>query len=201
MLWWQADHAEALWRAGRRHEAERALKQFDDDVARAGGPAAEATAARCRGLLAEDEDVSAAAFARAFALHAQVTIPFELGRLLLCRAERAISNGDAAHAVTDLDEAAAIFDVLAAAPWRELVDVVRGRLADASGAEDDLLAELTPAELRVARAVSRGLSNREVATELFLSVKTVDFHLQRIYRKLDVRSRTVLAVLVTDATR
>ena len=44
--------------------------------------------------------------------------------------------------------------------------------------------------------MSEGLTNREVASTLFLSVKTVDFHLQQIYRKLGVRSRTELAVRV-----
>jgi DNA-binding NarL/FixJ family response regulator len=56
---------------------------------------------------------------------------------------------------------------------------------------------LSAAELRVAEAVSTGLTNRQAAETLFLSVKTVDFHLQQIYRKLDVRSRTELAVLLT----
>jgi DNA-binding NarL/FixJ family response regulator len=51
--------------------------------------------------------------------------------------------------------------------------------------------------LRVAEAVTSGGTNRQVAEELFLSVKTVDFHLQQIYRKLGVRSRTELAVLVS----
>jgi DNA-binding CsgD family transcriptional regulator len=58
----------------------------------------------------------------------------------------------------------------------------------------DVLGLLTPAELRVAEAVGAGMTNRDVAAQLFLSVKTVDFHLQQIYRKLGVRSRTELAV-------
>ena len=62
-----------------------------------------------------------------------------------------------------------------------------------------VLAELTPAELRVAVAVGRGLSNRAAADELYLSVKTVDHHLQHIYRKLQLRSRAELAVVVTRA--
>ncbi|MEZ5271762.1 MAG: LuxR C-terminal-related transcriptional regulator [Ilumatobacteraceae bacterium] len=61
---------------------------------------------------------------------------------------------------------------------------------------DPALDALSPAERRVADAVSEGLTNREVASTLFLSVKTVDFHLQQIYRKLGVRSRTELAVRV-----
>ena len=58
------------------------------------------------------------------------------------------------------------------------------------------LAQLTPQELQVTLAVARGLSNREVATQLFLSVKTVEFHLAHVYDKLGVSRRTQLAVLV-----
>lgn len=55
--------------------------------------------------------------------------------------------------------------------------------------------DLTPQELSVAEQVARGRSNREVATELFNSVKTVQFHLTRVYAKLAIRSRTELAAL------
>jgi DNA-binding CsgD family transcriptional regulator/tetratricopeptide (TPR) repeat protein len=59
---------------------------------------------------------------------------------------------------------------------------------------------LSPAESRVALAVAEGMTNKEVATALFVSVKTVDFHLQGIYRKLSVRSRTELAVRMNRRT-
>ena len=52
---------------------------------------------------------------------------------------------------------------------------------------------LTPQELRVAAAVRDGASNREIAAQLFLSPRTIEFHLGRIYRKLGIRSRTQLA--------
>ena len=52
---------------------------------------------------------------------------------------------------------------------------------------------LSPAERRVAEAVADGATNREVAAQLYVSVRTVEFHLGNIYRKLDVRSRTALA--------
>lgn len=61
-------------------------------------------------------------------------------------------------------------------------------------AADPALDALSQAERRVAEAVARGLTNREVADHLYLSVKTVDFHLQQMYRKLGIRSRTELAV-------
>jgi DNA-binding NarL/FixJ family response regulator len=58
------------------------------------------------------------------------------------------------------------------------------------------LGELTPQELQVALAVARGMSNKEVAGHLFLSVKTVEFHLSHVFHKLGVNSRTRVAGLV-----
>jgi DNA-binding NarL/FixJ family response regulator len=57
---------------------------------------------------------------------------------------------------------------------------------------------LTSQELRVAAAVRRGASNRDIAADLFLSPKTVEFHLRQIYRKLDVRSRTQLVAVLAE---
>ena len=59
---------------------------------------------------------------------------------------------------------------------------------------------LTPRELQIAVAVAEGGSNREVAAELFLTPKTVEFHLTRVYRKLGVRSRTELVRLLSRGT-
>ena len=64
-----------------------------------------------------------------------------------------------------------------------------------------LLGQLSQAEIRGAEAVSAGMTNREAAAALYLSVKTVDFHLQQIYRKLGVRSRTELAVMILGDDR
>lgn len=70
-----------------------------------------------------------------------------------------------------------------------------------AGPEVDLRIELSPAEYRVAEAVGQGATNKEVAGRLFISVKTVDYHLQNIYRKLGARSRTELAVRVAGSRR
>ena len=76
--------------------------------------------------------------------------------------------------------------------------IVAGLSTDQPAAEriDPELASLSQAELRVAEAIAAGLTNREAAARLFLSVKTIDFHLQQMYRKLGVRSRTELAVRI-----
>jgi DNA-binding NarL/FixJ family response regulator len=74
-------------------------------------------------------------------------------------------------------------------------------VAVAATPNPEVVAALTKAERRVAEAVAAGRTNREVADHLFVSVKTVDFHLQAIYRKLGVRSRTELAVLMATDRR
>ena len=100
-----------------------------------------------------------------------------------------------------LNGALQVFDRLGAAPWAERA---RGELR-ASGqsvrtpeqrAED----ALTPQELQVAAIVAGGATNREAAAALFLSVKTIEFHLGHVYRKLGIRSRTELARVVEVAT-
>ena len=58
---------------------------------------------------------------------------------------------------------------------------------------------LTPSEHRIAQLAARGLTNRQIAEELFLSRKTVEMHLGRVFRKLDVRSRAQLESLMPAA--
>ncbi len=83
--------------------------------------------------------------------------------------------------------------------WIERLDGLEPPSGPPAGDVPEALAPLTEAERRVALAVSRGLTNKEAAAELFVSVKTIDSHLQRIYPKLFVRSRGELAVLVNSA--
>jgi DNA-binding CsgD family transcriptional regulator len=65
----------------------------------------------------------------------------------------------------------------------------------------DLLADLTPRERDVAHLVGRGMTNREVGAELFVSAKTVEYHLGRIFAKLDITSRRQLRDLILDPPR
>ncbi|MDV9192289.1 LuxR C-terminal-related transcriptional regulator, partial [Streptomyces sp. SR27] len=89
-----------------------------------------------------------------------------------------------------------------AAPWLALASETPASAAgegpgSGSGGEDALpstLSSLTEAELRLARLVGQGASNQEAAAKLYLSVKTVEARLTRIYQKLDVRSRAQLAM-------
>jgi len=189
-MWWQADHVEALIRSGRTHEAARALERFAASSARAPRVWASATSARCRALLAPSRDEAEQWFTTSLGHHDRLAAPFELARTLLCRAERRLAAGSELDASRDLNEAIAIFDSLGAESWSAQGSALRDAMAAATGPAVDEL--LTPAERRVADAVAGGMSNREVATSLFVSEKTVEFHLHNVYRKLGVHSRTQL---------
>ena len=88
-----------------------------------------------------------------------------------------------------LEEALTIFDELGAARWAEKA---RAELAQISGRAPSK-GGLTPAEERVAALVAKGKTNKEVAAELFVADRTVEYHLSHIYAKLGVRSRAELA--------
>jgi DNA-binding CsgD family transcriptional regulator len=88
-----------------------------------------------------------------------------------------------------LERAAAAFDDLEAKLW---ADKARAELARVSGRRPEGKG-LTETELRVATLVAQGLANKEVAAALFVTVHTVEAHLSRIYRKLDIRSRRELS--------
>jgi len=189
-VWWQGDHIEALIRSGRPHEAARALARFESASALSQRQWALATVARCHAMMAVNADDAEMWFEKSLAHHDQLVAPFELARTLLCRCERRVALGSQLNPSADLAEAIAIFDSLGAVPWS-----AQGRSLMATVASsDEPRAEelLSPAERRVAEAVVAGLTNREVATSLFVSEKTVEFHLHNVFGKLDVRSRTQL---------
>ncbi|CAM5299352.1 helix-turn-helix transcriptional regulator [Streptomyces narbonensis] len=127
-------------------------------------------------------------------------LPMERGRALiaLARVERRRRRRSAAQSA--LHEAASVFERAGAAPWLALAgEPPAGTAGESpgggSGGEETLpaLSTLTEAELRLARLVGQGASNQEAAAKLYLSVKTVEARLTRIYQKLDVRSRAQLA--------
>ncbi len=157
-----------------------------------------AVGARCcgRGVLAPEEEFEAE-FARAIELHGALASPFERARTELCLGERLRRARRRKEARTALRSALERFERLGAAPWAERArselrasgETLRHRKAMAAD-------ELTPQELQVAMLVAKGATNRETGAALFLSPKTIETHLGRVYRKLNVRSRTELAALL-----
>ena len=186
------DEIEALVALGRADEAEAPLRWLEERARVLDRASALGAAARCRGLLAAARRESAAAhaaFERALTEHARITNPFERARTLLAfgAAQRRSKKKSAARET--LGDALATFETLGAALWankaRAELSSIGGRAPSTGG--------LTPAEERVAALVAEGHTNREVAALLFVTDHTVEFHLSRIYRKLDVRSRAELA--------
>ena len=183
---------EALVELAELGEARRLLAELQDRLSRVESPWGEASAGRCEGLiLAADGDLGAAfsALERALTVHEQLPQPFDLARTLLALGavqRRTRKRGAARDA---LERALAIFDELGAALWTEKARAELARVGGRTAAGD----ELTPTERRVAELVAKGKTNKEVAAQLFITPRTVEGHLTRIYAKLGVRSRAELA--------
>jgi len=183
---------EAAIALGETDEAEELLDWIEERALRLDREWALACAARCRGLLAAargDEAGAAAAFERALQEHERVQYRrFELGRTLLAQGETLRRFKKRRAAREAIEAARDLFDELGARLWsvkagRELARVAGRRRTEG----------LTETERRVAALVASGKSNKEVASELFVTVHTVESNLTRIYEKLGVRSRTELA--------
>ncbi|NLT07880.1 MAG: hypothetical protein GXY03_16460, partial [Solirubrobacterales bacterium] len=189
LVWWQADHVEALIGAGRSADARVALDRFAADAARTGRAHAAGTIARCAAMLADDATQRLALLDESVDTLAALGAPFEHARSLLARGQARIAAGDDVAGSRDLADARALFDRLGARPWSDRASAGRHEVdSPAAGLAD----RLTDAEVPVAIAVAEGRSNREAAEHLFVSVKTVEYHLSNIYRKLAVRSRLAL---------
>jgi DNA-binding CsgD family transcriptional regulator len=197
-LWWEADYLEALTLAGRHQDCSIALEQLDEATARTGRLWAQGVVARTRAMRADGAQAEAW-FSQALAHHDRLGAPFERARTLLRRGEARLARRSLAEGRADLATARGVFDRLGAAAWSAAASAARGD-RDGSRTSKRPVDLLTQAELRVAVAAANGRRNREIAAELYLSAKTVDHHLQSIYRKLTVRSRTELAVLLTSNT-
>jgi DNA-binding CsgD family transcriptional regulator len=184
---WAPDLVEAHVRRGDEESARRVLATLERRAHATRGAFAGAAAARGRGMLDERFDV---AFAAALAHDDRRPMPFERARTLLAYGQRLHRARRRTEARERLREARAGFAALGADAWVAQADgELRAAGARRRPARSDLL---TPQEARVATAVGRGLSNRQVAAELFLSPRTIEFHLRQIYRKLGIHSRAQL---------
>jgi DNA-binding CsgD family transcriptional regulator len=185
------DYAEALIQIGRLDEAAEVLDWYEGHAERLGRASALAAARRCRGLLAAqtgDLEAALAAYGEALDRHAQVELPLDRGRTLLAlgAAQRRAKRRREARAT--LEEALAVFEEIGAALWAERARAELRRISGRAATPG----ALTPAEERVAALVAEGKTNREVAAALFLSDRTVEGHLARIFGKLGIRHRAEL---------
>jgi len=183
----ESDEVDALIALGRFDEAAAVgarMAQFDD-------PWQLAIGARCRALLASarrDLDASFSEFENAMRAHELLPMPLERARTLLAYGSMLRRAKQKRAARDKLDQALPILRSLGASAWIKRAESELSRIAPAAAGG----ADLTPTEGQIAQLVASGRTNKEVANELFLSVKTVEANLSRIYAKLNVRSRTEL---------
>jgi DNA-binding CsgD family transcriptional regulator len=185
---------------GRLGDAERALDEFDSVVPHGGLGSAALTLARCRGNLAAamgDETGAEQAFSRARSITTMAPMPFEVALLNLDDGRRLCGFGYGPVAVARLEEAHKAFSHLGADPFVQAcaTELAALQVTAATGSPAALLG-LSRSELAVARLAATGLTNREVASQLFVSVKTVEYHLRNCFMKLDITSRRALAALL-----
>jgi len=190
------DEIEALLGLGRIAHAQALLATFAAQAERTRRPRASAAVARSAALVTAARDDLDAALEHAdhAVVLAAASEPFERGRALLVlglvrrRAKRRRAAREA------LEGALSVFDTLPAPLWAQRARSELERIGGRRGSPG----ELTPSERRVADLVLAGKTNREIATELFITVHTVEKTLTRTYGKLGVRSRTELARLLAD---
>jgi DNA-binding CsgD family transcriptional regulator len=191
------DAVEALVQLGRLAEAEPLVEALERNGRRLDRPWMLAVGARGRAMLLAamgDLDAADEAAQRAMAEHDRLAMPFERARTLLLlgqlqRRRRRKESGSA-----NLQQAFDMFDRLHIPLWadRARAELVRANVGHRRSGQ------LTPSEQRVAELAASGMKNRDVATALFISPKTVEANLARIYRKLGIKSRAELGRHMRD---
>jgi DNA-binding CsgD family transcriptional regulator len=196
---WASDLTEALARAGRTEQARTAHRSAAREAERSRRPTQLAIAARGRGLLAETPEAGCAAFEEALRWHGAARQPFDQARTQLCYGEFLRRNQRRVDARAQLGAALVTFNRLGAAAWARRTEAELGATGMSSRRRAASPTErLTPQELQVAMIVADGATNAEAAARLFLSAKTIEFHLSNVYRKLGIRSRAALVRKVLD---
>ena len=184
---------DACCRLGRVQEAQALAEDFVAAAQAKGQPWSIARALRGQGLVASDNRF-ASTFEQALEQHANTPDAFEEARTQLAYGERLRRARNRRLAREQLRAALETFELLDARPW---IDRARAELA-ASGEtlrrrDTSTIDELTPQELQIAVLLAGGKTTREAAAALFLSPKTIEYHLRHVYLKLDIHSRDELA--------
>jgi DNA-binding CsgD family transcriptional regulator len=195
------DLVEACARTGERRQAEGAMSALERFAEPEGPGWSRALAARCRALLTHGEDAEGE-FERALGLHAEADRPFDRARTALLYGEFLRRQRRRIAARAQLRAALEVFEQLGAAAWARQARVELRASGESVRKRDvGTLHQLTPQELQIARCVAEGLSNKEVAAQLFLSPRTIEYHLRHVFTKLGISSRVQLVRLpLGDAT-
>jgi DNA-binding CsgD family transcriptional regulator len=186
------DLVEAAVRSGRPELIEPVLRRFEDWQRRTGSVWAAGVLERMRALTSDADGAEAHFLAALRDADQQPMIEVARTRLhyaeLLRRARRKLDARD------QLRAALTVFESVGAEPWaqRARAELRATGEGTARPLDGGALDELTPQEREIALLVTAGATNREVAAQLFLSVRTVEYHLHKIYTKLGVSSRVAL---------
>lgn len=198
----RADLVEALTRSGENTRAAEVAAALVETLAPSPDPYARALVARAQGLAARGEPAQSA-YAEAIELFEEAGDPFEAARTRLLLGELLRRERSVQAARHELRLAADAFEHMGARAWtgRALGELraTRAHIPSVPTSASDLLSTLTPQERRVAEAVASGASDRQVAGELFLSPRTVAYHLSSAYRKLGISNRAALAARLAQA--
>jgi DNA-binding CsgD family transcriptional regulator len=194
---WAPDQVEAAVWAGEPDRATQPAARFQQWAAATGQSWTAAVAARCRALLSPDHDAERH-FTEAIGLHERGGRPFEHARTRQAYGEWLRRERRRVDARLQLATALQLFSELGAVPWAERARSelrAAGTTIAAVAEVPGVASRLTAQELQVARLAAQGRTNREIAAQLFLSPRTVGYHLYKAYPKLGVSSRTELAGL------
>jgi DNA-binding NarL/FixJ family response regulator len=172
--------------------ARSALQTYSWWADLAGNPAIVAIAVRCQALLSQGDEADGH-FQEALRLHAAHTWEFEQARTEVLYGEALRRARRRSEARVHLRNALEVFERCGAAAWERRARAELRATGEKLSPRSPLgTAELTPQELQIGRFIAEGATNREVAAQLFLSPRTVDYHLRRIFTKLGISSRVEL---------
>jgi DNA-binding CsgD family transcriptional regulator len=191
------DAVEAALGAGDRDLAEQATAWLEERASSLDRPSLQGDALRSRGLLLSAErahDPAELAVASAVDRHMEGASTYELARTHLAHGAIRRRAGRKREARASFDRAHSLFSALGAVRWVARTAAESDRIGGRRPSGNTL----TDAELRVARLAAAGRSNREIADSLFASVRTVEGHLSHVYAKLEIRSRTELAIFFDE---
>ena len=185
------DAVEAAVRADRLCEVAEHLDRFQTWVQQFPNPARLALLARCRALVGESD--AGRHFTQAIEL-AEALSPFDRARTELLYGEWLRRQHRRVDARRHLRTALELFEQLAVSPWEARArSELRASGETARKRDPSTRDQLTPQELQISRLVAAGRTNPEVAAQLFLSPRTIDYHLRKVFAKLEIASRADLA--------
>jgi ATP/maltotriose-dependent transcriptional regulator MalT len=202
LLDWRSLEVEALVALDQPELAAQRLGELEQLQGDDASPLASAITARLRALLSMargDRAAASRAFAAAWQHASGLRVPLVLAQLEMDEARFLRQSGQRKRALARLRSAAARLAALGARPYAQLCDQELARCqAQPRPGQTRRELGLSTAEFAVARTVAKGLTNKEAADELYVSVKTIEFHLSHIYMKLDIGSRRELARLLEE---